>query len=167
MALLFRKKLLKQLKDASFKLNPYDPCMCNKMIRGKQMTIVWHVGDLKILHFDTRAVNKMVAWLNEQYLAAMVTRSKKHKYLSMEFDFSTAGEVKVGMDAFIAGAIDAFPEEVFNTTPTLAGNHLFQVCTDDDKNKIRCRRSRASCSITLWQDCSMQRSVSGEACKQQ
>ena len=28
-------------------MNPYDACVANKMINGKQFTIVWHVDDLK------------------------------------------------------------------------------------------------------------------------
>ena len=46
-ALLFYQKLVKQLQRAGFKLNPYGPCVCNKLLGGKQMTIVWHMDDLK------------------------------------------------------------------------------------------------------------------------
>ena len=30
-----------------FKLNPYDPCVANKIIEGKPLKIVFHVDDLK------------------------------------------------------------------------------------------------------------------------
>ena len=33
-ALLFYKKLVSELKDMGFELNPYDPCMANRMING-------------------------------------------------------------------------------------------------------------------------------------
>ena len=33
-----------------FKLNPYDRCVANKEINGKQCTIIWYVDDLKISH---------------------------------------------------------------------------------------------------------------------
>jgi hypothetical protein len=49
-ALLFYLKLVKDLTDYGFELNPYDPCVANKMLDGKQMTVVWHVDDLKISH---------------------------------------------------------------------------------------------------------------------
>jgi len=33
-----------------FVLNPYDPCVANKgVVKGKQLTIVWHVDDLKVM----------------------------------------------------------------------------------------------------------------------
>jgi hypothetical protein len=37
-ALLFYKKLVKDLKTKGFNLNRYDPCVANKMVRGKQFT---------------------------------------------------------------------------------------------------------------------------------
>ena len=49
-ALLFWKDLSRQLLSWGFKLNDYDNCVANKMINGKQCTIVWHVDDLKISH---------------------------------------------------------------------------------------------------------------------
>ena len=33
-----------------FILNPYDTCVANCLIKGKQCTILWHVDDLKISH---------------------------------------------------------------------------------------------------------------------
>ena len=42
-ALLFYRKLWSDLASLGFKANPYDPCVANRMINGKQMTICWHV----------------------------------------------------------------------------------------------------------------------------
>ena len=38
-AMLFYKKLVKDLIDIGFVLNPYDPCVANKMVEGRQLTI--------------------------------------------------------------------------------------------------------------------------------
>ena len=46
-ALLFYKKLTTILLSIGFELNPYDPCVANKMIGGQQMTLCWHVDDMK------------------------------------------------------------------------------------------------------------------------
>ena len=35
-----------------FKINRYDPYVVNKMVNGHQMTIWWHVYDLKVSHKD-------------------------------------------------------------------------------------------------------------------
>jgi hypothetical protein len=39
-ALLFWKKLSAQLKEWGFKVNPYDWCVANRIINGKQCTIL-------------------------------------------------------------------------------------------------------------------------------
>ena len=46
-ALLFYHKLRKELEDYGFEVNPYDPCVANKIINGSQMTVMWNIDDLK------------------------------------------------------------------------------------------------------------------------
>ena len=41
-----------------FKLNPYDPCVANKIVHGKQLTIAWHVDDLKVSHKKYQVVSR-------------------------------------------------------------------------------------------------------------
>ena len=48
--LLSYKRLRSDLEIMGFKVNPYDPCMDNKMVNGHQMTVCWHVDDLKVSH---------------------------------------------------------------------------------------------------------------------
>ena len=38
-ALLYYKKFVKSLVKEGFKLNPYDRCVANKIVNGKQLTI--------------------------------------------------------------------------------------------------------------------------------
>ena len=44
--------------ELGFAKNEYDLCVANKVIDGKQCTVIWHVDDLKISHVDP----KVVAW---------------------------------------------------------------------------------------------------------
>ena len=39
-ALLFYKKLRAELEDYGFEVNPYDPCLANKVVNGSQMTVI-------------------------------------------------------------------------------------------------------------------------------
>ena len=39
-ALLFYRHLVKHLKQMGFKLNPYDPCVANRMVNGSQQMVV-------------------------------------------------------------------------------------------------------------------------------
>ena len=59
-ALLFWQNLSTQLKEWGFVINPYDFCVANKIINGKQCTIVWHVDDLKISHMDPKVTTTIV-----------------------------------------------------------------------------------------------------------
>ena len=49
-ALLYYKKFVKSLTKQGYKINPYDGCVANKVIKGKQITICFHVDDCKISH---------------------------------------------------------------------------------------------------------------------
>ena len=66
-SLLHYKKLRKSLEEWGFEFNPYDPCVANKMISGKQMTICFHVDDGKVSHVDKSGVDKMIELLRDKY----------------------------------------------------------------------------------------------------
>ena len=59
-ALDFYNKLRTDLEHIGFKINPYDPCVANKLVNGKQMTVIWHVDDLKVSHIDPKENDKFV-----------------------------------------------------------------------------------------------------------
>ncbi len=65
-ALLFYKKLA-NLESTGFKVNPYDPCVAHKTVNGTQMTICWHVNDLKVSYVDPKEVTKFGEWLSKTY----------------------------------------------------------------------------------------------------
>ena len=50
--LLFYNNLVKDLEDCGLNINPYNPCVANVIINGKQMTVAWHVDDLKVSQKD-------------------------------------------------------------------------------------------------------------------
>ena len=66
-AILFYEKFVKDIEEIGFKINPYDPCVANKMVDGKQLTITWHVDDLKISHIYVYVVDDVIVWLREKY----------------------------------------------------------------------------------------------------
>ena len=59
-ALLFWTKLKKFLTKNGFEPNAYDPCTVNKIINGKQATVMWYVDDVKISHKDESTVKMIV-----------------------------------------------------------------------------------------------------------
>ena len=104
-SLLYYRKFTKSLTGIGFELNPYDPCVANKMIDGKQMTICFHVDDCKLSHRKSRVMDDMIQWLRQEYESIFkdgsrkmtVSRGKVHKYLGMTLDYTVSGQVKITM----------------------------------------------------------------------
>jgi hypothetical protein len=61
--LLYCKKFVKSLKLNGFRLNPYNPCVANKQVKGEQSTVCLHADDCKILHLIPKVVDKTIEWL--------------------------------------------------------------------------------------------------------
>jgi hypothetical protein len=59
-SLLYYRKFARSLKNQGYVMNPYDPCVWNKMIEKKQITICFHVDDCKVLHKSARVVDKAI-----------------------------------------------------------------------------------------------------------
>jgi len=78
------------LTDWGFKLNEYDKCVMNKIINGKQCTIIWHVDDLKISHVDCNVVEEIISKLNEKFgqESPLVKSQGKLEYLGMCKDYA-------------------------------------------------------------------------------
>jgi hypothetical protein len=90
-ARLFWKMPSEQLIEWGFEINPYDWCVANKVIDGKQCTVRWHVDGLKISHQDKRVVTSLIEDLKSVFgkeAPLTVTRGKIHEYLGMTIDYS-------------------------------------------------------------------------------
>ena len=71
-------------------INPFNPCGANKMVNRKQMTVTWHVDDLKVSHVEEKEVSKFCMQLSDIYGSKIkVNHGKVQSYLRMDFDYST------------------------------------------------------------------------------
>jgi hypothetical protein len=146
-ALLFWKLLSGKLVSWGFEINPYDWCVANKMINGKQCTILWHVDDLKISHVDPEVNTTILGLIDAEFgkeAPLTVTRGKIHEYLGMTLDFTTKGKVKIIMIDYAKKMIidipEEFAEEFDGEAPTPAANHLFTV--DENQTKLDEKRAQ-------------------------
>ncbi len=62
-ASLYYKQFVKSLKSNGFRLNPYDPCVANKQVKGEQLTVCFHMDDCKISHLIPKVIGKTIEWL--------------------------------------------------------------------------------------------------------
>jgi hypothetical protein len=92
-ALLFYRKLVGELREMGFKLNPYGPCVTNKMVDDAQLTVRWHVDYLMISHINNDVIMAFVKAIKAIYGDNLAeSMGTKHTYLGMEFDYSCIGE---------------------------------------------------------------------------
>ena len=117
-ALLFYKRLRRWLEDSGFKVNSYDPCVANKMIDGSQITICWHVDDLKVSHKDEDVVTAFAVAMGKEFgSSTTIKRGKVFDYLGMELEFeSCPGSMIVSMIKYLQKVIEEFPELIEKTT---------------------------------------------------
>jgi uncharacterized spore protein YtfJ len=50
-----------------FKLNPYDLCVANSQIKGKQCTVAWFVDENKISHVDDTVVTDIIEKIEAKF----------------------------------------------------------------------------------------------------
>ena len=138
-ALLFWKRLSSQLIKWGFELNPYDTCVANKMIKGSQCTILWHVDDLKISHVDANVVTEIIDLLESEFgKEAPLTKSrgKIHEYLGMVLDFSIPGKVMITMFEYIKDMLKDLPKDMDGIAPNPAATHLFEVDERSEERRV-------------------------------
>jgi hypothetical protein len=133
-ALLFYRKLIKELKGMGFEINPYNPCVANELVDGKQMTVRWHIDDLMISHVNQDKILKFVKCIKDIYgdnLAENVGMT--HDYLGMTFDYAFEREVRINMCTYMSKVIEDFPEEITGVSAAPVADHLFKVREDGRK----------------------------------
>jgi hypothetical protein len=115
-SLSYYRKFVKSLMDIGFISNPYDPCVANQIIEGKQMTICFHVDYCKLSHRNKKLMDTMLEYLREEYesifeegtRAMTMKRGKIHKYLGMNLGYTTHVQVKITMFEYVDDILAAF-----------------------------------------------------------
>ena len=125
---LFWERLTEHLVEHwGFTINLNDSCVANKIIKGHQCTVVWHVDDLKISHQMEEVVNELVNGEFGAHSELTMSSGTSHIYLGMTLDFSKAGQLQVNVIGYIMLVLDGVPNEIKGTAVTPAASHLFWV----------------------------------------
>ena len=90
-------KMRKDLETDGFKFNPYDPCVANKIIKGDQLTILFHADDVKESHKVTKAVENFEQRIEFMYGDPKIEKVKLERGRLHEYLYNTKGEVKTDM----------------------------------------------------------------------
>ena len=130
-ALLFYTSFKKRMEAVGFEINPYDRCTANKIVNGKQMTIVWHVDDVKASHKEIEVLEDYVEYLrgiydDEEIGTIKVEYGPRHDFVGMILDYSVPGKVIIDMKDYIAKMVEDFEYEIPGAAKTPAANFLFK-----------------------------------------
>ena len=136
-------------------INPYNRCTANRMVDGKQQTILWHVDDCKISG-SKKTNDEFIEVIHHEYKTIFkdgsgkmtVSRGRNHKYLGIDLNFTAKGEVKVTIADYTKECINIFnkvaPLEL-GTKSSAAVSNLFEV--DEDSENLSPRKGEAFHSL--------------------
>jgi hypothetical protein len=128
-SLLFYRKLQRELEDYGFTVNPYDPCVANKMTECRlQLMVIWHVDNLMSSCTDNFELTKLLCYLAKIYGPKLTMHmGTKHDYLGVNMEFNKDGTLDRSMIPYLKGVIAEFLELIKGRTATPATEHLFTV----------------------------------------
>ena len=129
-ARLFWEKLSAVLKSWGFIMNPYDSCVANKQVNNKQLTVTWHIDDLKISHVDAEVVQQFVKDLKAEFgqLGEIsVSEGIRHDYLGMFLDYGDDGVVQVDMRSYLETVLTDLPKCFIGKARSPAAKHLYHI----------------------------------------
>ena len=149
-ALLWYELYSDTLKEMGFKINPYDRCVANAMIDGKQCTVCWYVDDNKISHKDPKVVKKVVTKIEEKFGKMSQTEGDDQEFLGMSIKYTEDGKVKVRMDKHIQKAMDEFEEPITRTAATPANSHLFKTRSSPELSEQKADNFHSVVAMLLY-----------------
>jgi hypothetical protein len=130
-AILFYQKLSKQLTDWDYVQNDYDPCTFNKVVNGEQVTIQFHVDDLKISHKEQDVLDEILHDLNMKFgtkkKALTASTGLIHEYLGITINFDERHKVKFTMFDYLEDILSEMPSDMEGIARTPAQDNLFTI----------------------------------------
>lgn len=113
------------LESLGFEENPYEPCVFNKYVSGRQVSIALYVDDLMVTCTDERILNDVIQSLGQLFDGATMHSGPVHSYVGMLFDFTDPGQVHIRMDGYIEDFLQDYGVTGVAATP--AASDLFEV----------------------------------------
>ena len=110
--------------------------MANKIVNGKQLTVVWHVDDLKVSHVDADVIDEFLVQLDDEFgkeTPMNKSRGRVHSYLGMTLDFTTTGSVQIDMADYIKMVLHELPVDMIGKAVTPACSFLFHINNQCEK----------------------------------
>ena len=94
-ALLWYELYSSKLQGMGFVLNPYDTCVANKIINGKQCSISYYMDGNISTHAEQQVLEEVVQMVEKDVGKIAVSRGNTHTFLGMQITFNENGTVSI------------------------------------------------------------------------
>ena len=84
------------------------------MVNSEQLTICWHVDDLKSRHINPNVNDKFLQLIKDtfgQLRVVKMTQGLLHDYLGMALDYSVPGQVSIDLSHYVEKMVKELPQE--------------------------------------------------------
>ena len=137
-SILYYKKFRKFFESIGIEVNPYDACVVNRMINGKQHTVAWNVDDLKSIHVDPKVNGDFHKRLEKTYESddighVKASHEKVHEYLAMNLDYTGEGKLKIDMRNDLDAMIAELPHKLSDKVKCPWNEKMFKVDKEEKK----------------------------------
>ena len=121
-------------------MNPYETCVSNRIVNGKQHTVAWHVYYLKSSRVDPKVNDDFQKWLDKTHGSDDIghveaSRRKVHDYLAMTLDYTEEVKLKIDMRKYLDTMIAEFPHTLSDTVKCPWTDKMFKL--DKEENNLR------------------------------
>ena len=95
-----------------FVLNPYDKCVANKMVDGKQCTVLWYVDDVQVSHVDRSVVENVITNLEQEFGNVNPTYGNEQEYLGMKLSVDADRKLHIDMRDQVSEILQDFSGDI-------------------------------------------------------
>ena len=125
--LLWYNFYVNTLKDAGFSINTYDRCMVEKIIGGKQCTIVWYFYDNNLFYVDPNWVTDILEEIKKRSGDMVINRGDTHAFLGMTIKIINEKKVDLIMKYQIEDTVSQFKDISYFKVSLSCAQHLWGV----------------------------------------
>ena len=94
--------------EKGFELNPYDIYVANKLVNGKQCTLVGYVDDKKVSHTEAELAEDSNQRFEKHFGDLLVTGGKKHTFWGVNINIMEDKKVEIWIKEKLLEEIEAF-----------------------------------------------------------
>ena len=107
-ALQWYKYFTEVLQKEGYVINPYDMCVANKEVGGKQCKIAWRIDDNIVTHDDEKVLDNVIEMISEHFGELTITKGEEHKFLGMSVNIWKDKKIEISMKDQILEAFESF-----------------------------------------------------------